>query len=158
MDSTYVAYGLCYLGHRSGQLQRPAPPAGDEPRADPADTVKVTLGGNVYRQHCARCHGTKREGQSEWWRRLPTGRLPAPLHDDSWHTWHHPDYVLFAITKNGLVPPYAPLRNLARRLKPIYSMPPASYRYRESYPRRNGSPRNCCQHAGGGRSAVPVCV
>src|SRR3989442_9531102 len=24
------------------------------------------------------------------------------------HTWHHPDNVLFGITKRGLVPPYAP--------------------------------------------------
>ena len=34
--------------------------------------------------------------------------MPAPPHDESGHTWHHPDNVLFAITKNGLVPPYAP--------------------------------------------------
>ncbi len=40
--------------------------------------------------------------------RLPNGRLPAPPHDDTGHTWHHPDKVLFAIVKNGLVPPYAP--------------------------------------------------
>ncbi|MNN86765.1 hypothetical protein D3C81_2042200 [compost metagenome] len=30
--------------------------------------------------------------------------MPAPPHDASGHTWHHPDAVLFAITKNGLVP------------------------------------------------------
>src|SRR6266481_5862714 len=35
---------------------------------------------------------------------------------------------------------------------------PAFYRYRESYPRRNGSPRNCSSRAGDERSAVPVCV
>ncbi len=34
--------------------------------------------------------------------------MPAPPHDESGHTWHHPDRVLFAITRNGLVPPYAP--------------------------------------------------
>jgi hypothetical protein len=34
--------------------------------------------------------------------------MPAPPHDDSGHTWHHPDEVLFGITKNGLVLPYAP--------------------------------------------------
>jgi mono/diheme cytochrome c family protein len=39
---------------------------------------------------------------------LPNGRMPAPPHDDNGHTWHHPDDVLFGITKNGLVPPYAP--------------------------------------------------
>ena len=36
--------------------------------------------------------------------RLPSGRLPAPPHDPSGHTWHHPDQVLFDIVKNGLVP------------------------------------------------------
>lgn len=34
--------------------------------------------------------------------------MPAPPHDESGHTWHHPDEVLFGITKHGLVPPYAP--------------------------------------------------
>jgi mono/diheme cytochrome c family protein len=34
--------------------------------------------------------------------------MPAPPHDESGHTWHHPDEVLFSITKHGLVPPYAP--------------------------------------------------
>lgn len=36
--------------------------------------------------------------------------MPAPPHDDSGHTWHHADDVLFGITKHGLVPPYAPAR------------------------------------------------
>jgi putative transposase len=35
---------------------------------------------------------------------------------------------------------------------------PAFYRYQESYPRRNGSPRNCCLRAGDERNAVPVSV
>jgi hypothetical protein len=35
---------------------------------------------------------------------------------------------------------------------------PAFYRCRESYPRRNGSPRNWCLRAGDERSAVPVSV
>jgi mono/diheme cytochrome c family protein len=35
--------------------------------------------------------------------------MPAPPHDDTGHTWHHPDAVLFGITKEGLVPGvYAP--------------------------------------------------
>ena len=50
----------------------------------------------------------KLEGQPDWRRRLPTGRMPAPPHDDSGHTWHHADAVLFGITKRGVVPPYAP--------------------------------------------------
>ena len=35
--------------------------------------------------------------------------MPAPPHDESGHTWHHADGVLFAITKRGLVPPHAPV-------------------------------------------------
>ncbi|HUF79629.1 MAG TPA: c-type cytochrome [Burkholderiales bacterium] len=84
------------------------PPAADDPRADPRDKAKVALGANVYARECAACHGAELQGQPNWRRRLPNGRLPAPPHDESGHTWHHPDYVLFAITKNGLVPPYAP--------------------------------------------------
>jgi mono/diheme cytochrome c family protein len=34
--------------------------------------------------------------------------MPAPPHDDTGHTWHHPDDVLFGITKLGMTPPYAP--------------------------------------------------
>jgi len=50
----------------------------------------------------------KLEGQPDWRKPLANGRMPAPPHDDSGHTWHHPDEVLFGITKHGLVPPYAP--------------------------------------------------
>ena len=85
-----------------------APVPGDDARADPREPALVRLGERVYAQECASCHGAKLEGQPDWRRRLPSGRLPAPPHDESGHTWHHPDLVLFAITKNGLVPPHAP--------------------------------------------------
>lgn len=81
---------------------------GDDPRASLRDAAKVAGGAKLYEQHCAACHGAKLEGQLNWRRRLPNGRLPAPPHDETGHTWHHPDSVLFGITKNGLVPPYAP--------------------------------------------------
>mgnify|MGYP002634106886 CR=1 FL=1 len=81
---------------------------GDDPRADPGNLPVVALGKRVYRQNCAACHGANLEGQRDWRVRLPSGRMPAPPHDESGHTWHHPDRVLFEITKQGLVPPYAP--------------------------------------------------
>lgn len=68
----------------------------------------LALGRELYAQHCASCHGARLEGQPDWRRRMPNGRLPAPPHDESGHTWHHSDRVLFAITRNGLAPPYAP--------------------------------------------------
>jgi mono/diheme cytochrome c family protein len=70
--------------------------------------VDLSMGKNIYAQQCAVCHGAKLEGQPDWQRKLANGRFPAPPHDDSGHTWHHPDEVLFGITKNGLAPPYAP--------------------------------------------------
>jgi hypothetical protein len=47
-------------------------------------------------------------GQPDWRSRPPNGKLPAPPHDESGHTWHHTDQLLFDITKHGLVWPYTP--------------------------------------------------
>ena len=77
-------------------------------RADPSDERQVASGKMVYEQNCAACHGSNLEGQSEWRSRLPNGRMPAPPHDDSGHTWHHDDELLFGLTKFGLTPPYGP--------------------------------------------------
>lgn len=71
---------------------------------DPSNQVLVERGKVVYEQHCASCHGADLEGQPEWRERLANGRLPAPPHNETGHTWHHPDAVLFDIVKNGLVP------------------------------------------------------
>lgn len=71
---------------------------------DAQDEASVKRGREVYVAHCAACHGAQGEGQPDWRQRLPNGRLPAPPHDDSGHTWHHPDAVLFDIVKHGLVP------------------------------------------------------
>ena len=77
--------------------------------ADPDDARQVARGNAVYQLHCAACHGAQLEGQPRWQEKLPSGRMPAPPHDASGHTWHHPDAVLFGITKYGLVPgKYAP--------------------------------------------------
>ena len=73
-------------------------------RAEDVNQKRITLGRSVYNAHCARCHGKNMEGQSDWQTRLPNGRLPAPPHDASGHTWHHPDKILVGITKHGLKP------------------------------------------------------
>jgi mono/diheme cytochrome c family protein len=72
------------------------------------DAGRIAAGATVYARHCAACHGVRLEGQPDWTSRLPNGRQPAPPHDDSGHTWHHPFEVLFALTKHGLAPPHAP--------------------------------------------------
>ena len=71
---------------------------------DPADQNLVTLGQSIYTTHCAVCHGESLQGQENWRQRLPNGRLPAPPHDPSGHTWHHSDAMLVDMVKNGLVP------------------------------------------------------
>lgn len=73
-------------------------------RIDPADAQRVALGKQLYARTCVSCHGADLQGQPNWRERLPNGRMPAPPHDASGHTWHHADAVLFAITKHGLLP------------------------------------------------------
>ena len=70
--------------------------------------LDLAEGKRLYELHCASCHGLKLEGQPNWQKRMANRRLPAPPHDETGHTWHHPDEVLLGITKHGLVPPYAP--------------------------------------------------
>lgn len=75
---------------------------------DPAP-VSLAQGHHLYTQHCASCHGANLEGQPDWRQRRPDGRLPAPPHDASGHTWHHSDAQLLLLTKRGpgaLVPGY----------------------------------------------------
>jgi len=67
----------------------------------PDDAEMVALGAEIYAAQCAACHGVNLEGQANWQERGPDGLLPAPPHDETGHTWHHPDAQLFAITKYG---------------------------------------------------------
>lgn len=68
------------------------------PLAAQNDTL---TGESLYQKNCASCHGANLEGQPDWRTRLPNGRLPAPPHDASGHTWHHTDRNLFDVVKRG---------------------------------------------------------
>ena len=69
----------------------------------PVDAPLVAMGETVYAASCASCHGTNLEGQTPDWRVPgPDGRLPAPPHDETGHTWHHDGDTLFRLTKYGL--------------------------------------------------------
>lgn len=91
-----IASGAYYLTDQS----RETAVAAQALRPDDAELVRI--GAGVYTQHCAVCHGVRLEGQPDWHMRSPDGLLPAPPHDESGHTWHHPDAQLFAITKYGI--------------------------------------------------------
>ncbi len=67
----------------------------------PDDPQVVLAGKDIYFEQCASCHGEKLEGQPNWRTPLENGRLPAPPHDESGHTWHHGDELLFELTKKG---------------------------------------------------------
>src|SRR5687768_16880141 len=70
---------------------------------------QIEVGRLLYAQHCAACHGVNLEGQPNWQTRKADGKLPAPPHDETGHTWHHSDDQLFRITKLGVsavVPSY----------------------------------------------------
>ncbi len=64
--------------------------------------AQIARGQEVYATQCARCHGANLEGQPDWQTRQPNGRMPAPPHDETGHTWHHPDQDLFLIVKEGI--------------------------------------------------------
>ena len=67
----------------------------------PDDTGLVDRGARIYAQYCAACHGGNLQGEPNWQTANEDGSLPAPPHDASGHTWHHPDELLFRITKYG---------------------------------------------------------
>ena len=50
---------------------------------------------------CASCHGVNLEGQAGWRDKMVDGMRLAPSHDKSGHTWHHPNALLYKLTKYG---------------------------------------------------------
>lgn len=69
---------------------------------EPVSAAELALGQQLYATKCASCHGAQLEGQPDWKRRLENGRMPAPPHDATGHSWHHADRQLFTITKLGV--------------------------------------------------------
>lgn len=69
---------------------------------DPVTVADIAAGETLYAENCASCHGADLEGQPDWRRRLDNGRMPAPPHDETGHTWHHSDRNLFIVTKGGV--------------------------------------------------------
>lgn len=68
----------------------------------PVTAGQVARGQELYAANCASCHGADLGGEPDWKRRKASGRMPAPPHDTSGHTWHHADRQLFTITKLGV--------------------------------------------------------
>ena len=104
MPKKHVWLGLCAAGcvlalvvalfvwQRGGTGKLPA---------SKPDGATIALGAQVYAEQCASCHGANLEGEENWRTPLPGGGYPAPPHDETGHTWHHPDQLLFDYTKKG---------------------------------------------------------
>ena len=90
------ALGLAYL------VTLPTETAEASITLKPNEPAVVSLGKQVYAQNCASCHGVALEGQTNWRQRDNDGYMPAPPHDETGHTWHHPDTYLFLMTKYGI--------------------------------------------------------
>jgi mono/diheme cytochrome c family protein len=69
--------------------------------ADADNPAAVVRGRDLYRAHCANCHGRRLEGQALWTLRDQFFHQRAPAHDDRGHTWQHSDQELLAITRTG---------------------------------------------------------
>ncbi|MCB1334149.1 MAG: cytochrome c [Roseivivax sp.] len=62
---------------------------------------RVENGARLYTENCAACHGADLAGQPDWQTADADGYLPAPPHDETGHTWHHADPLLFRIVALG---------------------------------------------------------
>ena len=71
-------------------------------RAEAIDPATILLGQQLYATNCAACHGANLQGPPDWKHRLASGRMPAPPHDVTGHTWHQSDRDLFNLTKLGV--------------------------------------------------------
>ncbi len=65
------------------------------------DANSINNGRELYADQCASCHGVQLEGAKNWREPDEDGMTQAPPHDETGHTWHHPDITLFDITKFG---------------------------------------------------------
>ncbi len=71
------------------------------PPAAPTRAPDIAAGKVIYGDNCASCHGANLEGQPNWQEQKPDGTYPAPPHDETGHTWHHDDKMLFGYIRDG---------------------------------------------------------
>ena len=66
-----------------------------------ADTEE--LGGKIFNNNCAVCHGQNASGpKGDWREKLADGSYPPPPLNGTAHTWHHsPKQLLWTINNGG---------------------------------------------------------
>jgi mono/diheme cytochrome c family protein len=70
------------------------------------DINYLTQGKGLYDRYCGSCHGEDLAGEPDWKQLKEGGTFPAPPHDATGHTWHHPDDLILEITSQGGDPAY----------------------------------------------------
>lgn len=114
---TVGAIGLAACAAQASSPGVTPAPVTPYPTLDPA---QVARGQQVYNQSCASCHGPNLQGQPGWATPGPDGLQLPPAHDDSGHTWHHSDRVLYETIRDGMndpLKPNSPLRMPAFKSK-----------------------------------------
>lgn len=99
--TAFVAAGIGAAGWSAAAAERPVA-NGLTFLGEAVTSEQIDVGQAIYQDHCASCHGVRLEGEPDWRRRKASGRMPAPPHDATGHTWHHSDQELFTFTKSGL--------------------------------------------------------
>lgn len=76
------------------------------PTVDPANERLYTAQQN-YNKYCAHCHGWAGDGQPQITidNAENLGYHTVPRHDQTGHTWQHPDQLLFEVIKYGIRSP-----------------------------------------------------
>lgn len=73
----------------------------DPPLLARNDAETVARGHRLYDDQCAACHGGL--GPDPAPPSVSNPDLVAPPHDETGHSWQHPDYALFELTRSGEV-------------------------------------------------------
>jgi len=94
-------YLMLALAGSSPALANASVAANETVELRPGNADYVKLGQQIYLEQCASCHGVNLEGQAGWRDKMVDGMRLAPPHDKSGHTWHHPDELLYQLTKYG---------------------------------------------------------
>lgn len=64
--------------------------------------ARISEGEQLYEQYCAACHKADLSGDPNWKMANEDGTYPPPPHDNTGHTWHHPDQLLAGIIMDGI--------------------------------------------------------
>jgi len=79
---------------------------------------QVSLGEQLYKNHCASCHGNQAQGlTADWKKTLADGSYPPPPLNGTAHAWHHPLPQLLRTIEQGGIPLGGVMPGFADKLK-----------------------------------------